>query len=151
MDIIARAAAVYAIVWIIFRVAGRRTLKDMTTFDFVLLLIVSECTQQALVGEDYSLTGMALAVTTLVGIDILLSLIKLRFKAAEKVMDAVPVVLIEKGREHKDRMRRERIDEEDILASARENYGIGRLDMIDYAILETNGQISVIPKGPAAG
>lgn len=146
MDLVIRAAAVYAIVWAIFRVAGRRTLKDITTFDFVLVLIVSECVQQALVGQDHSLTGAALAVGTLVSIDILLSLLKLRFKRAERVMDAVPVILIEKGRAHEERMRKERIDPEDILASARENYGIARLDRIDYAILETNGQISVIPK-----
>src|SRR5687767_7801369 len=149
MEIILRALAMYVLLWLVFRVSGKRTLKDMTTFDFILLLIVSECTQQGLVGQDRSITGAFLAVGTLVAVDILLSLAKWRYKRVEKVLDNVPVILIERGRPHPDRMRKERVDEADILASARETHGIGRLDAIDYAILETNGMISVIPKAGA--
>jgi uncharacterized membrane protein YcaP (DUF421 family) len=147
MEIILRAVSVYVILWLIFRVSGKRTLKDMTTFDFILLLIVSECTQQGLVGEDHSVTGVFLAVGTLVGVDILLSCVKRGSQAVEKVVDSVPVLLIEKGHIHADRLRRERVDEADILASARETRGIARMAEIDYAILETNGTISVIAKG----
>ena len=121
-------------------------MKEMTTFDFVLLLIISECTQQALIGQDYSVTGAATAVGTLLGVDIALSLLKRRFKNVEKVLDNVPVLLIERGRIHEDRLKKERVDEGDILAAAREGHGISRLDRIDYAILETNGTISIIPK-----
>ena len=146
MEVILRALVMYVLLWAIFRVSGKRTLKDMTTFDFILLLIVSECTQEGLIGKDASVTGALLAVATLVGIDILLSVLKRRHEAVEKVLDNVPVILIEKGRMHADRMKKERVDEADILAAAREARGIGRLDRIDYAILETNGMISVIPK-----
>jgi uncharacterized membrane protein YcaP (DUF421 family) len=147
MELILRALTIYVVLWVIFRVSGKRTLKDMTTFDFILLLILSECTQQGLIGKDYSVTGAFLAVGTLVGLDILLSLTKRRFQGVEKVLDSVPVILIEKGRMHADRMKKERVDEADILASARETRGIAQLDEIDYAILETNGTISVIAKG----
>jgi uncharacterized membrane protein YcaP (DUF421 family) len=146
VEIILRSLAVYAIVWLVFRVSGKRTLKDLTTFDFVLLLIISECTQQALIGQDYSITGAGLAIMSLVGADIGLSLLKRRFSKVEKVLDSVPVLLIEKGRLHSDRMSKERIDEADILSSAREGYGIASLEQIDYAILETNGSISIIAK-----
>ena len=146
MEIILRSATVYAIVWLVFRISGKRTLKDLTTFDFVLLLIISECTQQALIGQDYSITGAGLAIATLLAVDIALSLLKQRFTRVEKVLDNVPVILIEKGTLHDERLHKERIDEADILASARERYGIARLDQIDYAILETNGAISIIPK-----
>jgi uncharacterized membrane protein YcaP (DUF421 family) len=149
MDVVVRGATVYALLWLVFRVAGKRSLKDMTAFDFILLLIVSECVQQALVGQDRSITGAFLAVGTLVTIDILLSLAKRNNPAVEKVLDNVPVILIERGRMHADRMKKERVDEADILASARETHGIARLDAIDYAILETNGMISVIPKTSA--
>lgn len=64
----------------------------------------------------------------------------------EQVLDGVPVVLIEKGRLHRDRMEKERVDEADILASARESRGISRLDEIEYAILETSGAITVVPR-----
>jgi len=146
MEIILRTAAVYVVVWALFRISGKRTLKEMTTFDFVLLLIISECTQQALIGHDYSVTGAAMAVGTLLAVDIGLSLLKRRFEGVEKVLDNVPVLLIERGHVHQERLQKERVDEEDILAAAREGHGISRLDRIDYAILETNGAISIIPK-----
>jgi len=150
METILRAFAVYAIVWLLFRISGKRTMKEMTTFDFVLLLILSECTQQALIGQDYSVTGAATAVGTLLAVDIGLSLLKRRFHKVEKVIDNVPVILIEQGRVHEERLRKERVDEADILAAAREVHGISRLDRIDYAILETNGMISIIPKSRVA-
>lgn len=146
MEVILRAAVVYAGLWLVFRVAGKRALRDMTTFDLLLLLLVSECAQQGLIGQDFSITGAFLAIGTLVGVDILLSLAKQRFHKVEKIVDSVPVILIEKGYVHADRLRKERVDERDILASARELHGIARMELIDYAILETNGMISVIPK-----
>lgn len=146
MEIVIRCIAIYAVVWVVFRISGKRTLKDLTTFDFVLLLIISECTQQGLVGQNYSITGATLAVSTLVTVDILLSLLKRRFDKVEKVLDNVPVLLIERGRVHRERLKMERVDEADILVSAREAHGISRIDAIDYAILETSGTISIIPK-----
>lgn len=148
MEIVLRATAIYIAIWAIFRIAGKRTLRDITTFDFVLLLIISECTQQGLIGQNYSVTGALLAVSTLVGLDIAFSLLKSRFHRLEGVLDNVPVILMEKGRLHPDRMRMERIDEEDILSAARERHGIRRLEAIDYAILEVTGAISIIPKQP---
>ena len=72
MDAVTRGAAVYLLLLIIFRLSGRRTLAQMTNFDFVLLLIISEATQNAMIGEDYSVTNGALVVLTLVGLDVLL-------------------------------------------------------------------------------
>jgi uncharacterized membrane protein YcaP (DUF421 family) len=146
MEIVLRCVAIYAVVWAVFRISGKRTLRDLTTFDFVLLLIISECTQQGLVGQNYSITGATIAVATLVTVDILLSLVKRKFEKVEKVLDNVPVLLIEKGRLHRERLRKERVDESDILVSARQTHGISRIDAIDYAILETSGSISIIPK-----
>jgi uncharacterized membrane protein YcaP (DUF421 family) len=146
MEIVVRAVAVYVVVWLFFRIAGKRTLNQMTMFDFVVLLIISEATQQAIVGKDYSLTGSALAVATFLGLDVGLSLIKRRFPAVEKVIDSVPVVLIEKGHLHHDRLKKERVDEEDILTHARQAHGISLLEDIDYAVLETSGQVTIIPK-----
>ena len=65
MDAVTRGAAVYLLLLIIFRLAGRRTLAQMTNFDFVLLLIISEATQNAMIGEDYSVTNGALVVLTI--------------------------------------------------------------------------------------
>jgi len=146
MEQVIRGLSIYFLMWLFFRVAGKRTLRDLTAFDFVLLLIVSECTQQGLVGKDYSVTGAATVVATLLGADIVLSLLKQRFQGLEKVVDSVPVLLIEAGRMHPDRMKKERVDEADILAAARQSRGIARLEDIDYAILEVSGGLSIIPR-----
>jgi len=76
MDLVIRGLAVYLFLLLIFRVSGKRSLHNATTFDFVLLLIIAETTQQALVGDDGSVTGAFLLIIVLVGTDVLLSLAK---------------------------------------------------------------------------
>lgn len=146
MGSVGRGLAIYFIVWAIFRLAGKRSLAQITTFDFVLVLIIAETTQQALLGPDFSLTNAILLIVTLVGADIALSLIKQRSKFAEKILDGVPLVIMEEGKLHKDRMDKARVDEEDILHAARALHGLERLDQIRYAVLECSGEISVIPR-----
>ena len=149
MDAVLRAAAVFVFLTIVFRIAGRRTLMEMTTFDFILLLILSEATQNAMIGNDYSVTNGVLVILTLVGVDILFSLIKQRFPTVETWLDGKPMVVVSKGRPIKDLMARARIDEDDVLQAARERQGLARMDDIDYAVLEISGGISVIPKRSA--
>ena len=146
MDAIVRGLAVYLFLLILFRIAGRRTLGSITNFDFVLLLIISEATQNAMIGNDYSVTNGFLVILTLVGLDIVLSYMKQRFPAMERYLDGLPLVLVDQGRPLKDLMYRVRVDEQDILAAAREKHGLERMDQIKYAILETNGMISIVPK-----
>jgi len=74
MDSILRAAGMYVALMLLFRVAGRRSLADLTTFDFVLLLIIGEATQQALLGDDFSFTNATLVIATLIVLDVGLSL-----------------------------------------------------------------------------
>ncbi|HBP96090.1 MAG TPA: DUF421 domain-containing protein, partial [Pantoea agglomerans] len=69
METVLRAAAIYLVLMVVFKIAGRRTLLQMTSFDLILLLIISEATQQALLGDDFSVTGAALTIITLVAID----------------------------------------------------------------------------------
>jgi len=140
MDAIVRGLAVYLFLLILFRIAGRRTLGSITNFDFVLLLIISEAT------HDYSVTNGFLVILTLVGLDIALSYLKQRFPAMERYLDGLPLILVDQGRPLKELMHRARVDERDILAAAREKHGLERMDQIKYAILETNGMISIVPK-----
>ena len=145
MDSIFRALGIYLILMLIFRIAGKRSLAQLTTFDFVLLLVIGEATQQALLGNDFSLTNAFLVILTLVGIDIGLSLLKQRWPTLEKWMDSVPLVILEDGKLHKDRMDKVRVDETDILTAARQMHGLERMEQIKYAVLERSGGISVIP------
>ncbi|MCC6492701.1 MAG: DUF421 domain-containing protein [Pirellulales bacterium] len=151
MDSVVRGLVTYVAVWIVFRIAGKRTLAQITTFDAVLLLIISETTQAALLGNDNSITNTVLLVLTLLGTDVLLSEVKRWWPAAEKVLDGCPLVLIDRGRLDKHAMHVERVDEEDVLAAARVLQGLGRLDEIEYAVLEQSGGITVIPKRKTAG
>lgn len=146
MDAILRAAAMYLALLVIFRVSGKRTMCQVTTFDFVLLLIVSEATQQALLGEDFSVTMGVLVVVTLTVLDRVADFLSWRFPRAERIIDGAPVVLIERGRPLEDRMREHHIKLENVLQEARLTQGVGRADEIDYAILERSGAISIIPK-----
>jgi uncharacterized membrane protein YcaP (DUF421 family) len=146
METVIRGVAVYLFLLLIFRVSGKRTLGDVTTFDFVLLLIVAEVTQQALTGDDYSVTNAFLLIVTLVGLDVFLSALKLRMPRLDRIVEGRPLVLVEDGRLLKDRMARERVDEDDILTAARETQGLEAMDQVKFAVLERNGRISVIPR-----
>lgn len=145
METIIRGIIVYLFLMIIFRLNGKRALYEATVFDFVLLLIIAETTEQGLLGEDHSVTGSILLIITLIGMDVLMSLLKQKFKPFEKVVGGGPLILMDKGKLLHDRMKKERIDEADILESARELKGLMRLDQIKYAILERDGTITVIP------
>jgi uncharacterized membrane protein YcaP (DUF421 family) len=146
MDSVLRAAMMYVVLLIVFRVAGKRSLVQTTPFDLLLLLIISESVQNAMVGDDYSLTNSALIIITLVGLDIALSFITARSERADRWLDDVPLLLVVDGQPLLDRLRRTRTDLEDILQSARATQGLERLDQIRFAVLERSGEISIVPK-----
>ena len=146
MDAIVRGVVVYLLLLVIFRIAGKRSLAEVTTFDLVLTLIISESIQQALIDGDDSLTNAFLIVIALVGTDILLSHVKQRWPRGERVLQGVPLVILEHGKPKQDRLDRERVDEQDILHAARQQEGLRSLDDLDYAVLEPSGDITVVPK-----
>lgn len=146
MSSILRGAAVYLILLLIFRVAGKRTMSEITTFDFVLLLIISEAVQQGLIGIDNSMTNAILVVLTLVGLDVAFSLLKRRWPKVERLVDPSPVIIVANGRLLKEVADRERVDEDDVLSAARCLHGLERMDQVKHAVLETGGKISIIPR-----
>lgn len=146
MESVIRPALVYLFVLVLLRLTGKRTLAQITTFDFVLLLIISEATQQALIGEDNSMINSAIVVATLVGLNVLMSLLKQRWPWVDRLLDDVPIVIVENGKPLKDRMDKVRVDEDDVLDAARQIHGLERMDQIRHAILERDGQISIIPR-----
>jgi uncharacterized membrane protein YcaP (DUF421 family) len=146
MDSVLRGAAVYLALLVIFRISGKRSLAQITTFDFVLLLIIAETTQQALLGEDFSVTNALLSILTLVGIGIGLSLWSQRASWLDKLLEETPVLVVKDGKPLHESMAQERLDETEILAAARELQGLERLEQIKYAVLERDGKITVIPK-----
>jgi uncharacterized membrane protein YcaP (DUF421 family) len=146
MESILRGAATYLLVWFIFRLTGKRTLAQITTFDAVLLLIISETTQSALTDQNNSFTNSVLLILTMLGLDVMFSCLKQRYSVIEKVMDGLPLVVFDESGLKYEAMRRERVDEQDILHASRDRQGISSLDDIRCAVLEPTGEITIIPK-----
>jgi uncharacterized membrane protein YcaP (DUF421 family) len=148
-----RAAAIYGFLLLIFRISGKRSLAQITTFDFVLLLIIGEATQQALLGEDFSVVNASIVIATLMGLDLGMSLVKQRWPRFDRIVDSTPLVIVVEGRLLEDRARRERVDLEDVLAAARASHGLDKLEQIGLAVLERSGGISIVPrqKNPTGG
>jgi len=145
METVLRAASMYLLLMVVLKIAGRRTLLEMTSFDLILLLIISEATQQALLGNDFSVTGASLTIITLIVVDILFGMLKARFPRLDMLIDGSALILVENGHLLPERARKAGISEEDIMNSARSTAGLERLDQIKFAILEKNGKISIIP------
>lgn len=145
METVIKATALYVFLVSVFRLFGKRTLAQATPFDLVLVLIISEAVQNALTNDDHSLTGAFITILTLVALDIALTVVKLHFKRFERLLEDVPVVLINNGELLRKRMLQAQIQEDDILEAARSSQGLERLDQVRYAVLERNGSISIIP------
>jgi len=152
MDSVIKAIVVFFVLWAIIRISGRRTLGEMTAFDFILFLIIGGSTQRAITGQDYSLTNALILVATFVVIEIALSLLELKSPTLRRVLNAAPTLLVENGRPMTGRMRHARVTEGNILESARRLHGLERMDQIKFAILEATGEITIVPaaRNPAA-
>src|SRR5690606_21167616 len=132
---VVRPFLIYVMLVLVFRLTGKRSIGEITTFDFLLLLVISEAVSSALLADDTSITGAAIAVVTLVALDVGLSLAKHRWPALDRLLEDVPVVLFHDGTLNRTRMDKERIAEDDILEAARELHGLERFDQIEKAVL----------------
>jgi uncharacterized membrane protein YcaP (DUF421 family) len=144
---VVRAAAVYVFLLLLMRVTGKRTLAEVTPFDFVVLLIVSECTQQAMTGNDFSVTNAVILVTTLVLLQRGADWISQRSQRADKLLNDLPVIVVENGEPKGEWLARNGLTVQEILEEARASQGVERMGDIKYAVLERNGSVSVIPQG----
>lgn len=145
MPSILNALVLYLFLLLVFRLAGKRLLSQATTFDLVLVLMISETTQGAMLAEDRSLLNAVLLIATLVGMEFVMSVAKHRWPVVERVLDGEATTVMADGEVIKQRMDRERLDLEDILEAARRQCGLTEVNAIRYAVLERDGSISVIP------
>ncbi len=146
MDAVIRPLFMYFFLLFAFSIAGKRSMAEMDTFDMVALLIISEATQNALVGNNLSFTYALLVISTLIACTVFMAWLKARKPRVEQVLQGGPIILVENGRLFRQNMKASYVDEQDILSAARQAQSIERLDQIKFAILETSGQISIIPK-----
>ncbi|PAP76278.1 DUF421 domain-containing protein [Rubrivirga marina] len=146
MDAVLRGAAVYLFLVVVFSALGRRTLVQTTNFDLVLLIIIGQSTQLALLGDDYSVTNAALLILTLLGLHLGLAAIKDRLPRAERVLGGgPPVLVVADGRLLKDQAAAVGVGADDVLLAARRLHGLERMAQVRYALVERTGEISVVP------
>ena len=146
MDSFVRGIVIYLFLLIVIRLSGRRSLAEITAFDFVLLLIIAETTQQALLGDDFSLINAVLLIITLFVVDIALSYFKEWSPGAATLIDGTPTVLISLGKADKEALKRTRVSLDEVMEAAREQHGLERLEQIKFAVLEIGGNISIVPR-----
>jgi uncharacterized membrane protein YcaP (DUF421 family) len=144
--VVVHAVTIYLFLLLVFRVAGRRTLAQTTTFDLVLILIIGDATQQALLGEDASLGSAAVAILTLVALDTAMSHLKCRFPLLDRLLEGDPILLVENGVTKEQALRANGLDHEDVASAARTERGITRLSDVQQATLEKDGKISIVSR-----
>lgn len=145
MDAVLRAVGMYLVLLVIFRLTGKRTLAQVTMVDFVILLVVGEATAQALLGEDFSITHAGVVILTLIMLERLADVLTWRFPTMARTLDSAPILLVRDGVPLRDTLHRFRLDEDDVLAAGRAMHGLVSMEQIRYAVLESNGGISVMP------
>lgn len=143
--IVAHSSAIYLLLLLIFRIAGRRTLAETTTFDLVLILIIGETTQQVMVGDDDTVPGAAIAIVTLVSLDMAIGYLKKRFRLFDFLLEGQPILLIREGKIQHAAMQAHSLDDEDLLEAARLSHGLGDVEEVRQATLERDGKISIVP------
>jgi uncharacterized membrane protein YcaP (DUF421 family) len=139
-----RALVVYGAVFLGFRVLGKRELGQMTVFDLVLILLISNAVQNAMVGPDSSLQGGLVAAAVLLVANRLVAESRLRSPLLDRLFEGRSAVLVEHGKLVTGQLRRQRVAEEDLEEAMRE-HGIESLDQVQLAVLETDGTISIVP------
>jgi uncharacterized membrane protein YcaP (DUF421 family) len=144
LEIIARTVIVYAALLVALRIAGKRLLGQMTPFDLVVLLLVSEAVQNALIGGDMSTTGGLIAAGALIGTNYGLAAASERVTWLRNMLEGGPTVLVRDGKFLKENMLREGLDEDEVLMAIRE-HGVEDVEGVQLAVLETDGTISVVP------
>jgi uncharacterized membrane protein YcaP (DUF421 family) len=145
MDIVLRSVAVFFFILLVTRAVGRRELSSLEPFDLILLIVIGDLVQQAVTQSDYSVTGAFLSVATFALLTVAVSYLGWRFGILRPLLEGEPVIVVQDGKPIDRNLRRNRITLEELAASARQQ-NLPSLDDVEWAVLETSGQITFIPK-----
>ena len=143
--IIARAAFGYLFLVLIVRIVGRRPGKQLTPFEFVLIFYLGGLSLTGMVGEEVSLTNAITQIFTVAICHYFLSLLRCKSDRLARILDGVPLVLMEKNSWRRETLVRMRIQDDDVMHTARQQ-GIKDLSGIKAAVLESYGEITIIPR-----
>jgi Predicted membrane protein len=144
LEILARTAIIYAAILIGLRLTGKRAIGQMTAFDLVVILLIANAVQNAMVGPDVSVTGGLVAAVVLLGLDYLVGVGREHIPFFNRLVQGEPTVLVQDGKVLYRNLSKEEIDLDLVLMAMRE-HGIGELKEVQVATLETDGSISIVP------
>jgi uncharacterized membrane protein YcaP (DUF421 family) len=144
LSVAIRSAVIYAFLVVALRLGGKREVGQLTTPDLVVLLIVSNAVQNAMVGENTTLWGGLVAAATLLGLDKALKALSERSSRAKAVLEGEPRLLVRDGRLLDRAMREETVDLDDLEMAIRE-HGLAKIEDVGLAVLERDGTISIVP------
>ena len=145
LTIFIRTIIIFAILMITMRIMGKRQLGELDVGEFVITILLSEIATLPITNTEKSLISAIIPIATLAILEISSSALILRFPKIKKLLSSKPTVLISRGKMNRAEMRKVRISIEDLITQIRQN-GIFDLEEVDYAILEENGKMSIIPK-----
>jgi uncharacterized membrane protein YcaP (DUF421 family) len=145
MDLVLRAIVAFFFVLLITRVVGRRELSSLEPFDLILLVMIGDLVQQGVTQNDFSVTGMILVGGTIALLTVVVSYANFKVPFLRPLIDGEPVIVVEDGRPIGRNLARNRITLDELNAAARRE-GIATIDDVRWAVLETSGSISFIPK-----
>lgn len=144
-----RAVIVYFVLLLMIRASGKRTMGQFTPFDMLLVVLLGNAVQNALLGQDTSVGGGLLLAVTLIALNWTVGLVSARSEKIESMIEGSPVLLARDGTVYKDVLRKELISRADFDRALREA-GCMHIDDIKSAVLETNGHITIIRQDPSA-
>ena len=145
MDIVVRAVVAFLFIFTLTRLIGRRELSSLQPFDLMLLIVIGDLIQQGVTQNDLSVTGLILTVGIFAGMTLLASYLGFRFRWIRPIIEPEPLILIEDGSVIERNLKKERMTAEELAAEARIQQ-IDSLEKVKWAVLESGGQISFIPK-----
>jgi len=148
IEIALRTSIIYLALLLGLRLMGKRQVGQLTTFDFLLLLLLSNAVQNAMTGPDTSIMGGIVAAATLFALNVIIAGIVRRSTKAEHVIEGTPTLLIRHGQILNQNLTREGITRDDLLRSLRE-HGVDTVEEVRSAILEVDGSVSVIKEDEA--
>jgi uncharacterized membrane protein YcaP (DUF421 family) len=145
MDLALRTIVVFFFIYVLMRIVGRRELSSLEPFDLILLVVLGDSVQQSLTQDDYSVTGAFIVVSTIALLQVFLSYLNFRVPRLRSLIDGEPIVIIQDGQVIEGNARRERLTVEDIAEAARLQQ-IASLEDVQWAVLETSGELSFVEK-----
>jgi uncharacterized membrane protein YcaP (DUF421 family) len=145
VDIVVRAALAFCFVFLLTRLIGRRELSSLQPFDLMLLIVIGDLIQQGVTQNDLSVTGLILTVGVFGTMTLAASYVSWKFPRIRPILEPDPLILVEDGKVIEKNLHKERMTPQELAAEARLQQ-IDSLEKVKWAVLESGGRISFIPK-----